>query len=810
MGLREQARKARRKAKKEEPEVAPELEERRVVCGKCSAFISPFVDICPSCGTEFEEKIVEEKGMLKKLPVRIVAKAVEGEEYAIPEVKKVKGKQVFEAPKELEKAIPKVEEVPIEVKVKEEKYAVPKRRKVRPKPKLEVPEVKEEVVEEKPLRKEEAELKEWAPYEKELIKRVEEEKVKEGLKEVKEWVVEEEKVGEEGVREAEEREWEKARRYEVREAEEEELKIPEPKVKEEERKLVPEFEVREEKEVKVTPEFEVVPLPPAPEEEKPPIAKPRRKLFATLRKKKEVPFEVVEEALPPAPLPTVEFAPLGEEFEEIEVYPLVEPFAYARILYNRKEHTRFYEVVEPALTPREQEILSTIEQAFTKSLSVGIEELDREPRKHLREAMETIIKSYSLPVPREEEDKLFYFVERNLLGYGRINILMKDPNIEDISCDGPGISIYVYHRRYESMETNIMYPEEHELESYVIRLAQRCGKHISTAVPLIDSTLMDGSRIVMTLGKEVSTKGSTFTVRKFREDPFTPTDLVAFKTISPLMLAYIWLAVQYGMSMLFVGGTASGKTTTLNAVSLFIPMQLKIVSIEETRELNLPHPNWIPGCTREGFGGELVAGRVAGEVNMYDLLKAALRERPEYVIVGEIRGSEAYVLFQAMATGHTTYSTMHADSVPGMIHRLENKPIEIPRVMIPSLDAVCIQIQTRVGGRRVRRIRQIVEIIGLDPHTKELLTNEVFRWVPALDDFEFSGKSYVLEKIMVKANIRKEEIMNELKRRQAVIEWMVAKGIRRHADVARVFMEYQIHPQEVLERIRAELGERVV
>ncbi|MDI6887258.1 MAG: ATPase, T2SS/T4P/T4SS family [Candidatus Thermoplasmatota archaeon] len=767
MGLKEQVRRIREEPKEKEE---ARVEVKRVICGKCSSFISPFAAECPTCGAKFEEKIIEEKGKLKKVAIRIVAKAVEGKEFAIPEVKKIKGKEVLVG-EEKAKAILGTQKIPAELKVM-------------------VPETKTE----------ELKLKEFTPYEKELIKEAEEAGAKEGFKEVKEWVAEEEKIGEEIVREAKPEEWAEARKYEVREAKEEELKIATPPLEK--------VEVREELEV---PEFEVI--TPLPEALELPPEKPKLKIFDRLRrKKKAVEFEVVEGAAPAPPGAAlgVEFATLGEEFEEIEVYPLIEPYAYARILYNRKEHTRFYEIVEPALTDREREILKTAEDAFTKSVNVKIDELDRAPREHLRAAMETIIKSYSLPVAREEEDKLFYFIERDLLGYGKINVLMKDPNIEDISCDGPRTPIYIYHRRYESMETNIVYEDEHELESYVIRLAQRCGKHISTATPLIDSTLMDGSRVVMTLGKEVSTKGSTFTIRKFREDPFTPPDLVTFRTISPIMLAYIWLAVQYGMSILFVGGTASGKTTTLNAVSLFIPMHMKIVSIEETRELNLPHPNWIPGCTREGFGGEFVAGRVAGEVNMYDLLKAALRERPEYVIVGEIRGSEAYVLFQAMATGHTTYSTMHADSVPGLIHRLENKPIDIPRVMIPSLDAVCIQIQTRVGGRRVRRIKQIIEIIGLDPHTKELLTNEVFRWVPALDDFEFSGKSYVLEKIMVKANIRKDEIMSELKRRQAVIEWMVTKGIRKHNDVARIIMEYQVHPQEILERIKSELGERAL
>tara|TARA_B100000609_G_C17184511_1_gene418973 strand:- start:107 stop:1474 length:1368 start_codon:yes stop_codon:yes gene_type:complete len=261
--------------------------------------------------------------------------------------------------------------------------------------------------------------------------------------------------------------------------------------------------------------------------------------------------------------------------------------------------------------------------------------------------------------------------------------------------------------------------------------------------------------------------------------------------------------MQYGMSMLFVGGTASGKTTSLNACSLFLPWQHKIVSIEETRELNLPHPNWIPGCTRQGFGGESAGSgeKAAGEVDMYDLLRAALRERPEYIIVGEIRGAEAYVLFQAMATGHTTYSTFHADSIQSLVHRLENKPIEIPRVLIPALDGISIQIQTRVGGKRVRRNKGIIEIIGIDPHSHELLTNEAFRWDNTVDEFVFTGKSYIFEKIMMKANLNRVEIMDETKRRQLVIEWCLKKGIRDYKDFARVVAEYYVHPEDVMRQV---------
>ena len=381
--------------------------------------------------------------------------------------------------------------------------------------------------------------------------------------------------------------------------------------------------------------------------------------------------------------------------------------------------------------------------------------------------------------------------------------MMQDPNIEDVSCDGPGVEIFVYHRRFESLRTNVMWEDEYELEQYIIRMAQRCGKHISIAEPLLDATLMDGSRIVMTLGREVSTKGSTFTIRRFRDEPFTPVDLLEFKTFSSMQIAFFWLAMQYGMSMLFVGGTASGKTTSLNACSLFLPWQHKIVSIEETRELNLPHPNWIPGCTRQGFGGESAGSgtKAPGEVDMYDLLRAALRERPEYIIVGEIRGAEAYVLFQAMATGHTTYSTFHADSIQSLVHRLENKPIEIPRVLIPALDGISIQIQTRVGGKRVRRNKGIIEIIGIDPHSHELLTNEAFRWDNTVDEFIFTGKSYIFEKIMMKANLNRVEIMDETKRRQLVIEWCLKKGIRDYKDFARVVAEYYVHPEDVMRQV---------
>ena len=498
---------------------------------------------------------------------------------------------------------------------------------------------------------------------------------------------------------------------------------------------------------------------------------------------------------------------IGEDFEELDTYPVRPPYSYVRVLFDKRDYSRFYYVVEPKATKQELDDLETIKEVLQRALNINRETMDESQEEFLKQAVDNILDRYRLKSRKSNREKIHYYIERDLIGYGKVDTMMHDPNIEDVSCDGPGVEIFVYHRRFESLRTNVMWEDEHELESYIIRMAQRCGKHISIAEPLLDATLMDGSRIVMTLGREISTRGSTFTIRRFRDEPFTPVDLLEFKTFSSMQIAFFWMAMQYGMSMLFVGGTASGKTTSLNACSLFLPWQHKIVSIEETRELNLPHPNWIPGCTRQGFGGEAggTGMKAPGEVDMYDLLRAALRERPEYIIVGEIRGAEAYVLFQAMATGHTTYSTFHADSIQSLVHRLENKPIEIPRVLIPSLDCISIQMQTRIAGKRVRRNKNIVEIIGIDPHSHELLTNEAFRWDNTVDEFLFTGKSYVLEKIMAKANLNRVEIMDEMKRRQLVIEWCLKKSIRDFRDFAKVISEYYVHPEDVMRQVYADM-----
>ncbi|MGY8754501.1 MAG: type II/IV secretion system ATPase subunit [Candidatus Poseidoniales archaeon] len=484
-------------------------------------------------------------------------------------------------------------------------------------------------------------------------------------------------------------------------------------------------------------------------------------------------------------------------YEELDKYPVMPPHAFARIVRDKRTLNIIYQIIEPPLNKKEQEWREELIDIFVRSLTVNIDEIDADPIAYLRTGMDKVIKSYGMKINKKAKSKLFYYLRRDLVGYGKMDVLMNDANVEDVSCDGVGVPIFAYHRKFESVETTCSWDTDEELESYVIKLAQRCGKHISVAAPLLDATLMDGSRIVMKLGREVSTRGSAFCIRRFKDDPFSPCDIIAFRTLSSLMGAYLWIGFQNEIPMLFVGGTASGKTTTLNAMCIFIPWQMKIVSIESTREVNIPQPNWVAGLTRQGFGGE----STEGEIGEFELLKAALRERPEYIIVGEIRGAEAYVLFQAMATGHCAYSTVHADSVPSLVHRLENKPIDIPRVLLPALEACVIQIQTRINGQRVRRSKQIVEIVGIDPNSMEIITNEVFRWNVSNDDFIFSGKSYVLEKIMVKINFSQEEMRRELRTRKRILEWMVLNDIRKADQVSQIITEYYVRPHEILARV---------
>ncbi len=487
-----------------------------------------------------------------------------------------------------------------------------------------------------------------------------------------------------------------------------------------------------------------------------------------------------------------------------EVYPIQEPYVYAAIVKDPKTQKIMYEIIEPTLQKDEEERLKEIKTFLIDELNVSLKEIETKEKaeNYLKEKTKETIKKYRIKVPPEAIDKLIYYIIRDFLGYGKIDALMKDHLIEDISADGVNIPLYVWHRMYESLPTNIIFEDEAELNSFVIRMAYLAGKNISIASPILDASLPDGSRIQLTYGSEVTRRGSTFTIRRFKVDPLTISDLIAFNTLSSEMAAYLWYLIENRASVIVAGGVAAGKTTMLNCLSMFIKPEMKIVSVEDTHELNLPHENWIPSVVRLGFGHEDKKG---GSITLFDLLKAAVRQRPDYIIVGEVRGEEAYTLFQAMATGHLGMSTLHAESVEAVINRLESEPMNIPKPLLAMIDVVMVIARIEKEGKPTRRATTTTEVLELDQKTKSIPTEEVFSWSPREDKFVFSGYSSLLERQMKKLGVTKGKVKRELNSRKIVLEWMVHNGIRRHTDVANVIREYYANPKRVYQKARVGL-----
>ncbi len=497
-----------------------------------------------------------------------------------------------------------------------------------------------------------------------------------------------------------------------------------------------------------------------------------------------------------------------ENVKEIEITAVEEPYTYVRIKYDNTSNEYIYEVIEPQLTEEEEEVLKAVKDRIIDRVELIELEDEEEKEEYLEHKTHQILRDLDIQLKGASRERIMYYVKRDFVGFGSIDVMMKDQNPEDISCDGVGIPIYVFHRKYGSMKSNVSFDDEDELDNYVIWLAQRSGKHISVADPMLDATMPDGSRLQETLGTHITQKGSSFTIRRFEEDPYTPIKLIDFQTFNPEMMAYSWIAIENGQSMLICGGTASGKTTTLNAILLFIPPQQKIVSIEDTRELNLPHDNWVPLLTRSGFGErDEETGKKAGEIDMYQLLQAALRQRPQYMMVGEVRGEEAFVVFQAMATGKSAYTTFHANDVQQMVNRMENDPINLPRALVGALDVVVLQAKVKVGTKMVRRIKAMTEIVGVDPDSEELITNKAYTWNPADDSFNYSGHSYVYQKVAQSKNWTQREMDKEVKRRKIVLEYMNQEEIYNYKDFAHIVSSYYKDKESVLEMAKKKLDE---
>ena len=373
-----------------------------------------------------------------------------------------------------------------------------------------------------------------------------------------------------------------------------------------------------------------------------------------------------------------------------------------------------------------------------------------------------------------------YLMIRDKVGLGVLEPFSQDPNIEDISCSGLG-NIFIEHKIFESLKSPVKFDNMEDLDAFVIKLSEKIGKPISYFNPIMDAVLLDGSRINIILGEDISKKGSNFTIRKFAETPISVLQLVEFGTLDYIMAAYFWLALGEGMNCFIAGETASGKTTTMNAITTFIPPRAKIVSIEETPELQVPHHNWLREITRP------VQGKGEGEgsrVEMFDLLKASLRQRPNEIIVGEIRGAEGLIVFQGMQTGHPAMSTFHAANVEKLIQRLTGDPINVPKTYVDNLNFVVMQNAVKgPDGKMMRRVTSVSEVIGYDPYTESFNFIEVFRWNPINDTFEFIGNqnSYLLERLIAPkkglspGNVRK--IYKQLEKRARMLKKINDSGV---------------------------------
>jgi flagellar protein FlaI len=498
-----------------------------------------------------------------------------------------------------------------------------------------------------------------------------------------------------------------------------------------------------------------------------------------------------------------------EDLTDVNVtYPLIpeDPdegevvYAWAYITWNEQKGELIYKIIEPEKTPELDEKIERITDIMERSFDIDFNQLEGGGAdEYLTKKIDMIVDKYDISLTDQQREVVRYYAKRDFAGLGKLQPLMNDTEVEDISCDGIDIPVYAYHRnpKYGSVKTSIEWNEKDKLDSFVMKLAQRCGRSISVSSPLLDGSLPDGSRVQATLATDIARKGSNFTIRRFTDDPLTPIHMMDFETENAQMLSYLWTLVEHGKSTLVCGTTGAGKTSQLNALSLFIRPEKKIVSIEDTPELRLPHDHWVPEVARSGFGSSAEEG---GEVSMDNLLKESLRQRPEYIIVGEVRGEEAYILFQQMATGHTGLSTIHADSLEMLMDRLTTDPINLSGSLIETLDCIMLIKRIRRDGTYIRRITGLYEVLGYDKR-KGIDENKVFGWDPQTDEYRVENPSILLEDIADQGGMEHEKLKKDLRNKQHVLNYMQEEQIKHYRKVGDIISRYYSDPKSVMEKV---------
>jgi flagellar protein FlaI len=529
------------------------------------------------------------------------------------------------------------------------------------------------------------------------------------------------------------------------------------------------------------------------------------RLKTTLAKLKRVHIRLNIRRAKPAALETPSPKPVPRGYKVAEKYPLYEPFAHVAIAQNPKTGEYKYILDELQLDALERTVYTRILEILLAEIESPKEEIP-DPRRFFAEEAKKIVDKYRISLgwlPDVSWYKILYHAERDLVGFGPIDPLMRDPNIEDISCDGVQRSVYIWHRTYESIETNIQFETDEELDNMVVKLVHMAGKHVSSAFPIVDASLPGKHRLAVCYRREVTPFGTAFTIRKFREDPYSIIDLINIGTFSEEMAAYFWMCLENRSSIMVLGGTAAGKTTALNALACLIKPGSKIITIEETAELNLPHENWISLIARQSYG---LGGSSIGEVQLFDLVKTSMRHRPDVLIVGEVRGQEAYVLFQALATGHGGMCTMHAENLDSAIKRLTQKPMDISPAYIPLMNIILsiqrVHLVKNNERKAFRRVLDVNEVTDYEDY------RDIFKWQPSRDEQkQHLENSALLSAISERVGWSKKELLEEIERRKNVLVWMKERSIRSYKDVAAIIAEYYARPRQIYEKILA--GEEV-
>lgn len=492
---------------------------------------------------------------------------------------------------------------------------------------------------------------------------------------------------------------------------------------------------------------------------------------------------------------------MGDNREPNIIYPAGDGI-FTHVMVDYKDSRHYYISVEPTLTMDLDSLVTEIETRCIE-LSDTLVEFDSEgdKKKQLLAYIDQMVTLKDQPTPdpggrrfgskrknasqsakvsvtpRQLEGIKYLFV-RDKLGLGVLDPLLTDPYIEDISCSGMG-QIFIEHKIFRGLKSSITFPTIEEIDLFVLRLAEQIKKPVTFRSPIADATLPDGSRINIVYGRDISKRGSNFSIRKFSGTPLSIFDLVDFGTLNYQMLAYLSLVVGGGMNVFIAGESASGKTAMLNALTTFMSPVAKIVSIEDTPELQVPHQNWIREVVQTTKTDDST-----GAVGTFDLLKAALRQRPNQIMVGEIRGPEGAIAFQAMQTGHSVMSTFHAASVEKLIQRMTSAPISVPLTYIDNLNiAVMMNTAKLTNGKTGRRVTSIAEIVGYDSATGSFNIIEAFRWDGEIDKFDYTGymTSYILEhKIAPTMGIpakKKQRIYAVLEKRAKVLARLHQEGI---------------------------------